>query len=126
MTTILPESWRQRIEEHPSIGTLVPQYVAYPVNFPKWKAVRVIINDQLSSHNARGKGRNAKRRIDEIFAAKERAWHEAQIYTAGYEDGLRDGRRHNPKPNFGVLHPTATESRTFLHVDSSGQHLEEF
>lgn len=146
MIKILPQHLAERIEptNRPNLVSLIPGWTDF---YPKRDAVRIIIQDiLLRSNTARGKGRNAKRRYQAICDAKERAWEESQIYMTGYEDGLRDAHDPNLPPAihklaqqyrarihgapakevFGVVKPTHADRRTFLHIDSTGQRLEEF
>lgn len=113
-----PEVVLERLARtQPSIGELIPQYVDLGIS--KERAVRYVVESHLASRNARGKGaKAAKREANELVAARERARDEFFRYAEKCEQVARRV--------FGVTKPTNNDRRLFLHVDSSGQRLEEF
>lgn len=129
---------------------LIPGWTDF---YPKKEAVHKIIWDMFMRSNiARGKGRHAKQRLKAmrkaIRAQKAADDREAQAYACGYGDGLRDAKlspngadiklpkysvcsidrsgKETVREVFGVVKPTNECRRTFLHIDSTGQRLEEF
>ena len=93
--------------QHTPIDVLVPYYTANPAPMSKARAVHVIVEGRLNSHNARGHGNAATRRIEllrsqfeaECDAATDE-WYQERELTEADVDALAE--EHAAGRHFGA------------------------